>query len=433
MAGRVKFTAKEVSNFKCPPGKGQAFLWDATITQLGLRVTPNGEPSYIFQGRFHGTTPRITIGSPKNWSIKDARAKAREYQRYIDEGRDPRIVVAEQKVEEREKRRTIKKGSLTGWEAWNAYLKDRQPQWGDQHYADHQRMSKEGGEKRKNKKGAVTRKGVLVPLLDLKLSDLTEPKVRAWAIREVKRGSSQARLAFRLLKAFINWCELENDYQGLIDSNIVKSVKIRDILGKQVPKKDHLQKEQLETWFKHIKEAGNPAVSIYLEALLVTGARPSEMLNLKWDDIDFQWASISIGDKVDDIRDIPLTPYLASQLISLPRRNQWVFSSDRSSSGRIDRPNKLLAKVCKSAGLPHLTLHGLRRSFKNLTEWLEVPVGVVAQIMGHKPSATAEKHYTERPIDLLRIHHVNIEAWILEQARVEFNSSKNTSKLRLVE
>ena len=32
------------------------------------------------------------------------------------------------------------------------------------------------------------------------------------------------------------------------------------------------------------------------------------------------------------------------------------------------------------------------RSPHVLTEWLEVPAGVVAQIMGHKPSATAEKH-----------------------------------------
>ena len=68
-----------------------------------------------------------------------------------------------------------------------------------------------------------------------------------------------------------------------------------------------------------------------------------------------------------------------------------------------------------------LTLHGLRRSFKSLTEWLEIPAGVVAQLMGHKPSATAEKHYTVRPLDLLRVHHEKIEAWILEQAGVAFD------------
>ena len=59
-----------------------------------------------------------------------------------------------------------------------------------------------------------------------------------------------------------------------------------------------------------------------------------------------------------------------------------------------------------------------------LTEWLETPAGVVAQIQGHKPSATAEKHYKRRPVDLLRVHHERIEAWILEQAGVQFTPAK---------
>jgi len=67
-----------------------------------------------------------------------------------------------------------------------------------------------------------------------------------------------------------------------------------------------------------------------------------------------------------------------------------------------------------------------------LTEWLEVPVGVVAQLMGHKPSATAEKHYTVRPLDLLRVHHERIEAWILEQAGVTFDAKAEPGKLRVV-
>lgn len=67
-------------------------------------------------------------------------------------------------------------------------------------------------------------------------------------------------------------------------------------------------------------------------------------------------------------------------------------------------------------GLEGLTLHNLRRSFKSLTEWLEIPAGMVAQIMGHKPSASAEKHYTVHPLDLRRLHYERIEAWILEQA-----------------
>jgi intergrase/recombinase len=64
-------------------------------------------------------------------------------------------------------------------------------------------------------------------------------------------------------------------------------------------------------------------------------------------------------------------------------------------------------------------LHGLRRLFGTLSEWCEVPAGVVAQIQGHKPSAITEKHYRRRPLDLLRKWHDQIEAWMLQQAGID--------------
>jgi intergrase/recombinase len=54
-----------------------------------------------------------------------------------------------------------------------------------------------------------------------------------------------------------------------------------------------------------------------------------------------------------------------------------------------------------------------------LAEWVEVPTGITAQIMGHKPSAIAEKHYRKRPLDLLRKWHEKIELWILAQAKIQ--------------
>ena len=95
-------------------------------------------------------------------------------------------------------------------------------------------------------------------------------------------------------------------------------------------------------------------------------------------------------------------------------------------------PNHAHDKACKVAAIDALTLHGLCQSFGTLSEWLEVPAGVVAQIQGHKPSATAEKHYRVRPLDLLRVHHERIEAWILEQAGVQFDAQAELGKLRVV-
>jgi hypothetical protein len=71
-------------------------------------------------------------------------------------------------------------------------------------------------------------------------------------------------------------------------------------------------------------------------------------------------------------------------------------------------------------------------SEKSLTEWLKVPVGVVAQIQGDKPSATAEKHDTVRSLELLRLHHERIEAWILEQAGITFDDKAAPGALRVV-
>ena len=87
---KVAFTAGRVSGFKCPPDKAQAFLWDAVTKGLGVRATPAGKPSYVFQGVYQGKDIRLTIGSPAAWSIPDAQAKARELQRLIDGGQDPR-------------------------------------------------------------------------------------------------------------------------------------------------------------------------------------------------------------------------------------------------------------------------------------------------------------------------------------------------------
>ena len=91
---KIAFTAGRVAGLKCPPDKAQAFLWDSTAPGLGLRVTPVGKPSYVFQGRYEEKTIGLTIGSPDVWGIPEAQAKARELQRQMDESRDPGDVKA---------------------------------------------------------------------------------------------------------------------------------------------------------------------------------------------------------------------------------------------------------------------------------------------------------------------------------------------------
>ena len=122
---KVVFTAPRVGGFKCPPDKAQGFLWDLTASGLALRATPAGKPAYVFQSRYRNKTIRLTIGSPEAWSIPDAQAKARELQRQIDEGRDPREVKAEKTAADVAKREAIKQDAATVGEAWSIYLAER--------------------------------------------------------------------------------------------------------------------------------------------------------------------------------------------------------------------------------------------------------------------------------------------------------------------
>lgn len=101
----------------------------------------------------------------------------------------------------------------------------------------------------------------------------------------------------------------------------------------------------------------------------------------------------------------------------------WVFSSPTAASGHIAEPRIAHNKALRTAGIDALSIHGLRRSFKSLAEWTEMPDGVTNQIMGHQPNTQAEK-YTIRPIDLLRMWHTKLEAWMLEQAGIEFRQER---------
>ncbi|MCO5109450.1 MAG: site-specific integrase [Burkholderiaceae bacterium] len=440
---KIAFTAGRVSGFKCPPDKKQAFMWDVTAPGLGLRATPAGKPAYVFQSVYQGKDLRITIGSPAAWSIPDAQAKARELQRLIDEGKDPRdlkrdalAAQAEKQAAAAAKEKADKAAALTVGEVWGDYIEKRRPFWGELHYRDHIDKAKAGGLPSGRRGGGkqLTKPGPLAALMPLALKDLDQTTIERWAADEGKTRPSSARLAWRLLTVFLTWCAEQPEYAALLpDKNPAKTKKAREALGKPGTKSDVLQREQLAAWFAAVQQIQNPVIAACLQMMLLTGARPGEVLALRWEDVNTQWKGISIRDKVEGTREIPATPYMLHLLAALPRRNEWVFSSPTSASGCLTEPNNPHTRACNAAGLEGLTLHGLRRSFASLTEWLEVPAGVVAQIQGHKPSATAEKHYKVRPLELLRVHHERIEAWILEQAGIVFDAKAAPGALRVVQ
>lgn len=447
---RDRLTPERIRLFTCPPDKVQAFYWDTLAPRLAVRAT-SAAKSFVFEAKLDRQTIRVTIGDVRAWNLGDARQEANRLQILVGQGTDPRQEKQERIAAREAKREEARRQDVTVGEAWNAYLEARRPKWGDVHMKNHVGMAKAGGEPRTRgrRKGEadVTQPGPLYPLLSRRLVDIDADAVMEWLEPLAARTPTQAAQTYRALRAFVVWCAEHKEFGSVTHADACISKAVRETVPRVGTKDgDSLQREQLRPWFEAVRRIRNPVIAAYLQIMLLTGARREELAGLTWEGVDFAWNSLTIHDKVEGERTIPLTPYVAALLRNLKARNEtppqkpkklrpkagekqeaasewkpslWVFSSPTAESGRLQEPRIQHVKALEAAGLPHVSIHGLRRSFATLTEWVECPVGIVAQIMGHKPSALAEKNYKRRPLDLLRAWHTKIEAWILEQAGIE--------------
>jgi len=128
-----------------------------------------------------------------------------------------------------------------------------------------------------------------------------------------------------------------------------------------------------------------PRVRSVVVTALHTGMRRSEILNLKWGDIDFRTRIITVQkSKNNERRMIPMNDILQAELNSVPRdiRSQFVFCN---------REGKPFARVYKGfkgalrrAGIEDFRFQDLRHTFASYLVMNGVDLRTVQQLMGHK-------------------------------------------------
>ena len=431
LAQTCNLTGGAIERLTCPAGKAQAFLRDAKAPGLRVRVTAAGSKSFVFEAKLNRQTIRRTIGDVRAWGIDQARVESNRLRVTLDNGDDPRELERQQAAETVAKAAQAMADAVTVADAWRRYVAEGSPKrrdnWKPRYVADMAKMAAPGGERKVRGKG-LTLPGHLAPLLALSLSDIDEDRLTVWFNLECRRSKHQATRALMMFRGFLRWCASQPEYRALVDRDAGKAPAIMDNLPEMKRRTDALEAVQVPGWWAGVAQLSNLTASAYLRALVLTGARREEMAALKWADVDFRWGKLTIADKVGDTRTIPLTAYLAWLLASLPRGkgadgapSPFVFAST-SKSGRIADPRSSHERALQGAGIDALTLHGLRRSFSLLGEAAGAPAGAIAQVMGHRPSATAEG-YRPRSVDALRPFLQRIEDHILSLAGVEFVSA----------
>jgi integrase len=426
----------------CPDALPFVLVRDADKKGLRLRVTKAGGKAWQFETRISGKLFTRALGGWPAVSIDTAKAEAHRLRGLTEQGIDPREGERQQASAKAAKAEADKAQALTVGDLWPQYLTEgkpkRRPAWKPRYRADIILMSSPGGVKKVRGQG-VTRVGPLYPLMVKPLTQINEDTLKAWHDDEAKKGPDYAARALMMFRGFLRWAASKPDYRNLVNRAAGSAPAILDSLPstKANKRKDCLEVAQLPGWFAGADMLGNRTMATYLKALVLTGARREEMAGLRWEDVDFRWSRMTMADKVNDTRIIPLSPYLAQILATLPRvankdgrANPFVFAA-KSASGHIEEPRSNLSKVNKHAGVVKLTIHGLRRSFSLLGEAAGAPAGAIAQVMGHSPDSIAEG-YRPRSIDALRPYLAQIEAHILEQAGIVFDAKAAPGALRAV-
>jgi len=291
-----------IERLSCPSGKQQAFMRDAKAPGLRVRVTAAGAKSFVFEAKLNRQTIRRTIGDVRAWTIEAARNEANRLRVTLDGGIDPREVERDRLAAKAAVKAAANALAVTVGDVWPRYLLEGKPKRKDafkpRYLVDLKTMAGAGGEKKKRGVG-LTRPGPLYPLLALTLAQVNEDTLKSWFDREALTGKHQAARALMMFRGFMRWCSAKPEYRDLVDRDAGKAVAIVEALPSNTCRTDALEAAQVPGWWTGVEQLSNRTASVYLRALLLTGARREEIAALKWVDVDFQWRKLTIADKVD--------------------------------------------------------------------------------------------------------------------------------------
>jgi integrase len=168
----------------------------------------------------------------------------------------------------------------------------------------------------------------------------------------------------------------------------------------------------------HLLQACQSSPNIHLYPIvllaLLTGMRFGEIVNLKWEDIDYQGRTITLEKtKNGERRVLPLTPAV-EKIFALCRQTDiatgLVFkpTSPTNRSGLVDIRNTFV-KALKQAGISDFRFHDLRHAAASYLAMNGATQGELMAILGHKTPTMTRRyaHYSQKHVATLmeRMHN----------------------------
>ena len=142
-----------------------------------------------------------------------------------------------------------------------------------------------------------------------------------------------------------------------------------------------------------VKASPWPQAVAAIRLLMLTGCRKSEILTLRWDDVDRANGELRLRDAKSGPRMVPLTPPLVKMLDGLPRPegNPWVIPG-RKSGARLPDLTWYWKCITERAELDGVRIHDTRHSYASRALALRESLSMIGRLLGHTKMATTARY-----------------------------------------
>jgi len=350
----INFTKASLIALKAPE-KGFDTYSDTGEKGLKLYVTSKGVKTFFIRKMIEGKDERIIIGQFPVLSVEDARKEALNIKALIAKGKNPNDDLRNKRAE------------YTLEDLFNEYMKRYSKPHKKSWKYDEREIPKFLGHWFKRKLSSIKHQEIR------KLHEMTY----------VNNGKYQANRILERIKAMYNkaieW--------GYIDNNPANGIK----KYKENKRERFLLPKEVQAFFFSLEEEPNQVAKDYFKLLLFTGARKTNVLQMRWEEINFELRTWRIPEtKNGDPLEVPLIPLAIEILNNIPKTSEWVFPSETSENGHFADPKRPWKRILDRAGITDLRIHDIRRTLGSYQAITGSSLSIIGKSLGHKTSEATQ-------------------------------------------